>query len=82
MVVAVVRISETQLPVWSTSRKDQIQGLQDRAAGVLTKCNDTSGLLHKLGWLSVQLLVDFDTAVMVRKTLNSTALSYLSVVFS
>ena len=70
--------------VWSncgTSLKDQLQRLQDRAARIVTKCDDTNSLLHKLDWLNVQQLIDFDTTVMVRKTLNNTAPSYLSDIF-
>ena len=70
--------------VWEncgTSFKDQLQRLQDRAAKILTKCDDTNSLLRKLGWLCVQQLIDFDTTVMVRKTLDNTAPTYLSDIF-
>ena len=70
--------------VWGncgTSLKDQLQRLQDRAARIVTRCDDTKSLLYKLGWLNVQQLIDFNTAVMVRKTQNNTAPSYLSNIF-
>ena len=70
--------------VWGncgTSLKDQLQLLQDRAARIVTKCDDTNSLLHKLGCLNIQELIDFNTAVMVCKTLNNTAPSYLSDIF-
>ena len=38
--------------VWGncgTSLKDQLQRLQDRAAIIVTKCDDTNSLLHELG---------------------------------
>ena len=62
--------------VWGncgTSIKDQLQRLQDRTARIVTKCDDTNSLLHKLCWLNVQQLIDFDTAAIVRKTLNNIA---------
>ena len=70
--------------VWGncgTSLKDQLQRLQDRAARIVTKCDNTNSLIHKLGLLNVQQLIDFDTAVMVSKTLNNTAPSYLADIF-
>ena len=51
---------------YGTSLKDQSQRLHDRAATIVIKCDDTNSLLHKLGWLNVLQLIDFDTAVMVR----------------
>ena len=66
----------------STSLKGQSQCLQDRATRIVTKCDDTNSSLHKLGWLNIQQLIDFDTAVMVCKTLNNTTVpSYLSDTF-
>ena len=76
--------NECYILVWGncgTNRKDQLQRLQDRSARFVTKCDDTNSLLHKLGWLNVQRFIDFNTAVMVRKTLNSTSPSYLPVIF-
>ena len=66
---------------YGTSLKDQLQHLQDRAARILTKCDDTNSLLHKLGWLNIKPLTEFNTAVMVCKALNNTASSYLSDIF-
>ena len=59
--------------VWGncgTSLKNQLQRLQDRVARIVDKNNDTENPLFKLGWLDVQQQIDFDTAVMVRKTLE------------
>ena len=70
--------------VWGncgTSLKDQLQRLQDRTPRIVNKCDDTNSLLRKLGWLNVQQLIDFDTAIMVSKTLNNTVPSYLSDIF-
>ena len=63
------------------SLKNQLQQLQDRAARIVNKNNGTENPLFKLGWLDVQQQIDFDTAVMVRKTLNKTAPSYFSEMF-
>ena len=52
---------------YGTSLKDKLQHLQDRAARIVTECDCTNSLLHKLGWLNVQQSIDFDTAVIVRK---------------
>ena len=73
-----LRYCNTVLGNCGTSLKHQLQRLQDRAARIVTKYDDTNSLLDELGWLNVQQLIDFDTAVMVRKTLNNTAPSYLS----
>ena len=70
--------------VWGNcgiSLKNQLQRLQDRAARIVDKKNGTENPLFKLGWLDVQQQIDFDTAVMVRKTLNKTAPSYFSEMF-
>ena len=67
--------------VWGncgTSLQNQLQRLQDRAARIVDKNNDTENPLLKL---DVQQHIDFDTAVMVRKTLNKTAPSYFSEMF-
>ena len=69
--------------VWGncgTSLKNQLQRLQDRAA-IVDKNNGTENPLFKLGWLDVQQQIDFDTAVMFRKTLNNNAPSYFSEMF-
>ena len=70
--------------VWGncgTGLKNQSQRLQDRAARIVDKNNGTKNPLFKLGWLDVQQQIDFDTAVMARKTLNKTAPSYFSEMF-
>ena len=64
-----------------TNLKDQLQRLQERAARIVTKCDDTNSLLYTLDWLNVKQLIDFDTAVMAPKTLNNTAPSCLSDIF-
>ena len=43
---------------------------------------DSEALLRKLGWLNFQQLIDFSTAVMVYKPINSTAPPYLSECFT
>ena len=48
---------------------------------LVDKNNGTENPLFKLGWLDVQQQIDFDTAVMVRKTLNKTAPSHFSEMF-
>ena len=58
-----------------------LQRLQDRAARIVDKNNGTENPLFKLGWLDVQQQIDFDTSVMVRKTLNKTAPSYFTEMF-
>ena len=70
--------------VWgncSSDLKNQLQRLQDRTARIITKGNDADNLLAQLGFLNVQQLIDFDTAVMVHKTLHNTAPSYFSGMF-
>ena len=70
--------------VWgncSSDLKNQLQRLQDRAARIITKGYDADNLLAQLGFLNVQQLIDFDTAVMVHKTLHNTAPSYFSGMF-
>ena len=70
--------------VWGnceTSLKNQSERLQDRAARTVDKNNGTENPLFKIGWLDVQQQIDFDTAVIVRKTLNKTAPSYFSEMF-
>ena len=83
-------LAESQLhycnTVWgkcSTSLEDQLHCLQNRAARIVTKCEDTNSLQStcRLGWSNIQQLIDFNTAVMVHKTLNNTVFSYLSDIF-
>ena len=65
----------------SSDFNNQLQRLQDRAARIITKSNDADNLLAQLGFLNVQQLIHFDTAVMVHKTLHNTAPSYFSGMF-
>ena len=66
LVESLLRYCNTLWGNCDTSLKDQLQRLQDRADKIVTKCDDTNSLLHKLGWLNIQQLIYFDTAVMVR----------------
>ena len=72
--------------VWGNcnkSLKANLQRIQNRAARIITRTKyssvDSEALLRKLGWLNVQQLIDFNTAVMVHKSINKTAPSYQSV---
>ena len=66
--------------------KNKLQSLQNRAARVVTQtkcgCIEPDQLLKNLRWLNVQQLIDFDTAVMVRKSINNKASPYLTSLFS
>ena len=75
--------------VWgncNNSLKANFQRIQNRAARIITHAKygsvDSEALLKKLGWLNVQQLIDFNTAVMVYKSKNNTAPSYLSECFA
>ena len=63
-----------------------LQRIQNRAARITTRTEygsvDSETLLKKLGWLNVQQLIDFNTAVMVHKSINNTVPSYLSECFT
>ena len=65
--------------------KNKLQWLQNRAARVVTRtkygCVEPDQLLKSLRWLNVQQLIDFDTAVMVHKSINNKALPYLTSLF-
>ena len=66
--------------------KNKLQSLQNRAARVVTwtkyGCVEPDQLLKNLRWLNVQQLIDFDTAVMVHKSINNKAPPYLTSLFS
>ena len=75
--------------VWGNcgnSLKSKRQKLQNRALRAISKtkynCDDPEALLKEKGWLNVQQLIDFDTAVMVHKSLNNCAPSYLTELFT
>ena len=75
--------------VWGNcndSLKANLQRIQNRAARIITRTKyDSIGseaLLEKLRWFNVQQLIDFNTAVMVHKSINNTAPSYLSECFT
>ena len=75
--------------VWGNcdnSLKANLQRLQNRAARIIicTKYGlvDSEALLKNLGWLYVQQLIYFNTAVMVHKSINNTMPSYLSECFT
>ena len=57
--------------------KNKLQSLQNRAARVVTRtkygCVEPDQLLKNLRWLNVQQLIDFDTTVMVQKSINNKA---------
>ena len=57
--------------------KNKLQSLQNRSARVVTQtkygCVEPDQLLKYLRWLNVQQLIDFDTAVMVHKSINNKA---------
>ena len=63
--------------------KNKLQSLQNR---VVTRTKygrvEPDQLLKNLRWLNVQQLIDFDTAVMVHKSINNKAPPYLTSVFS
>ena len=65
--------------------KNKLQSLQNRAARVVTRtkygCVEPDQLLKNLRWLNVQQLIDFDTAVMVHKSINNKAPRYLKSLF-
>ena len=64
---------------------NKLQSLQNRAARVVTRtkygCVEPDQLLKNLRRLSVQQLIDFDTAVMVHKSINDKAPPYLTSLF-
>ena len=66
--------------------KNKLQSLQNRAAGIVTRtkygCVEPDQLLRNLRWLNVRQLIDFDTAVMVHKSINNKAPPYLTSLFS
>ena len=66
--------------------KNKLQSLQNRAARVVTLtkygCVEPDQLLKNLRWLNVQQLIDFDTAVMVHKSINNKTPPYLTNPFS
>ena len=66
--------------------KKKLQSLQNRAARAVTRtkygCIEPDQLLKNLRWLNVQQLIDFDTAVMIHKSINNKASSYLTSLFS
>ena len=75
--------------VWgncNNSLKANLQRIQNRATRIITHTKygsvDSEALLKQLGWLNVQKLIDFNTAVMVHKSINNTAPSYLSKCFT
>ena len=62
--------------VWgncNNSLKANLQRIQNRAAQIITHTKygsvDSEALLKQLGWLNVQQLIDFITAVMVHKSI-------------
>ena len=65
--------------------KNKLQSLQNRVARVVTwtkyGCVEPDQLLKNLRWLNVQQLIDFDTAVMVHKSINNKAPPYLTSLF-
>ena len=60
--------------------------LQNRCACTVTRIKygsvDLEALLKELGSLNVQQLIDFDTIVMVHKSMNGNAPTYLSKLFT
>ena len=66
--------------------KNKLQSLQNRAARVVTRtkygCVEPDQLLKNLRWLNVKQLIDFDTAVMVHKSINTKAPPYLTSLLS
>ena len=66
--------------------KNKLQSLPNRAAHVVTwtkfGCVEPDQLLKNLRWLNVQQLIDFDTAVMVHKSINNKAPPYWTSLFS
>ena len=75
--------------VWgncNNALKANLQRIHNRAARIITCTEygsvDSEALLRKLGWLNVQQLIDFNTAVMVHKSINNTPPSYLSECFT
>ena len=73
--------------VWGScgaSKLDVLQKLQNKAARIVTNSPfDASAapLLQRLGWPSVQKLIDKETGYMVYRSLNSLAPQYLSDLF-
>ena len=75
---------KTEYMIIASSPK--LPSLQNRAARVVTRtkygCVEPDQLLKNLRWLNVQQLIDFDTAVMVHKSINNKAPPYLTSLFS
>ena len=72
--------------VWGScgaSKLDMLQKLQNKATRIVTSPFDASAapLLQRLGWPSVQKLINKETGSMVSKSLNSFAPRYLSDLF-
>ena len=83
---------ESQLRYYNTvwgncglTLKNKLQSLQNRAARIVTwtkyGCVEPYQLLKNLRWLNLQQLIDFDTAVMVHKSINNKAPPYLTSLF-
>ena len=75
--------------VWgncSSSLETVIQKLQNKAARIVTRTKyvavEPDILLKEIGLFNVQQLIDFETAVMVDKSLNDSAQDYLIKLFT
>ena len=74
--------------VWgcsSSTEKDRLQKLQDRAARIITGSSiNTSALplIENLGWTTIEELISYERKVLVSKASNSLAPQYLTELFS
>ena len=74
--------------VWgccSSTEKDRLQKLQNRAPRIITgTCFNTSALplTENLGWKTIEELISYETKVLIFKTLNGRAPQYLTEPFS
>ena len=74
--------------VWgccSSTEKDRLQKLQNRAARIITGSSFTTSalpLIESLGWKTIEELISNETKICVFKALNGLAPQYLTELFS
>ena len=80
-----LRYGNTVWGNYGLTLKNKLQSLQNRAAHVVTwtkyGCVESDQLFKSLRWLNVQQLIDFDTSIMVNKSITNKAPPYLTSLF-
>ena len=70
--------------VYSATTRDKLQKLQNRAARIATNSPydaPSQPLLEKLGWQPIKALIKLEIAMMVYRSMNNEAPSYLTSLF-